>query len=225
MRRLSLALAFTLFSLLFIVTVFSAFSSWSDSIYPSMNPQLMPLYFITTVFLLILLLSKKSLLQIHHRFSLVIFHSFLTRIVSVILYYPGISGDNWVHLGRARTWDIFGRYYLLLGPVLPAEMRSIPGKIYTVQRGLLQQSLEVSLAKMFQIDVYWVHLLLMGVLWSFFVPVIAYKISRTLGGSESASLLASFMVSNAPLLLIWTAYPVANSFGLFFRSYFSSQRS
>ena len=214
--RYKQSLTYAFFLVLFGGLTYLAFSSWSNTLYPSMNPLLMPVFLLATFFLLLLLVNGGSPLQTRDKFVLLIVHSFLTRMISIIVYFPGISGDNWQHLGRERAWDIFGQYYLLNIPKIAPEMASIPRRMYTVQRSIMQQSLVVTLAKMLQCDIYWVHLLFMGVLWSFFVPLIAFKISKMLGGSERASLLAGFLVSNAPILLLWSSYPVPNSLGLFF---------
>lgn len=196
--------------------VYLAFSSWSPTVFLSVNPILMPIYFVITLIMFFVIMEEKSPLSTSNKLLLVILHSFLTRIVAIIVLYPGVSGDPTAHLGRERTWDNTGQYYLLSWPVPLPELESLLGRIFTVQRGAVQYGLVVSLSKILQTDVFWTHTLTLAVLWSLFVPILAYKISKMLAGSNRASLVAGCLTANAPSLIGWSYTSTTNSFGFFF---------
>ena len=190
--------------------------TWSYNVYFQVNPLLMPFYFAITLLLFLIMFLEKSSSGTGNKLSLVIFHSFLTRVILLIAFFPGISGDPTSHLAHERTWDIFGRYYLNLSPTPLPEMQSLIGRIYTVQRGSVQYGLVVSLSKILCIDVFWVHTVTIAVLWSLFVPIIAFKVSKIVGTSDRAALLAGSLTASAPLLLTWSVGSTTNSFGFFF---------
>lgn len=210
------AIAYTSFSVLCLGLVYLAFSSWAPTVYLQVNPILMPIYFIVTLILFLMIMKETSPLSKGDKLLLTILHAFLTRIVSIIVLFPGISGDPTAHLGHERTWAVTGQYYLLFWPEPLAELQSLVGRMYTVHRGSMQYGLIVSLSKILPIDVFWTHTATLAVLWSLFIPILAYKISKTLGGSDRASLLAGCLTANAPSLIGWSVVNGTNSFGFFF---------
>ena len=210
------ATVYVSFSAICLSLAYLAFISWSPAVYLHINPIIMPIYFVVTLILFLIIIKEKSPLSRGDKLLVVIIHSFLTRIVSMIVLYPGISGDPTAHLGRERTWDITGQYYLLFWPEPLAELQSLVGRMYTVHRGAVQYGLVVSLSKILSIDIFWVHTATLAVLWSLFVPILAFKISKTLGGSDRASLLAPCLTASAPGSIGWSFTSTTNSFGFFF---------
>lgn len=209
-------LIYTLFSILATSLIYMALRSWTSSVYINLHPMLMPIYFAITLILFLTIWIEK--LPLRDRFLLVIVHSLLTRIVFFILFYPGISGDNFQHLARERTWDIYGEYYLNLWPEPLPYLENILTKLFAFQRSLFPYGLIVSLSEMLYLDLFWIHSTLLGLLWSFFVPIIGFKIVKFLGGSDRTGLLCGCLTASAPTIMFYSLVSTANTFG-FFLSY------
>jgi len=69
---------------------------------------------------------------------------------------------------------------------------------------------------MFSVDIYWIHLILVPLLWGIFIPIIAFKVSRELGGNEKISALSSLVVSLFPANIIWGAVSIPNGLSYIF---------
>ena len=210
----------------FLFTVYSAFFSWTESIYFDLNPLVLPFYFVASALVFLIILDDSLIPGLGGKFAIVIAHSFLTRIVSIILFYPGSSGDSWYHLGASRTWYNTGMHYFNFLPTTLPELSTVIGRIYVYQRASIQHGLIVTLSTMLSIDVFWVHLCLLGVLWSLFIPIIAFKTAKALGANNRACLLAGVFMANAPFVLGWSFIEVPNSFGFIFFAatvYFSAK--
>lgn len=204
----------------FLFTVYSAFSSWNESIYFDLGPLVLPFYFVTSALVFLIILDDGLISSLGNKIGIVISHSFLTRIISIILFYPGSSGDSWYHLAASQTWFSTGMHYFSFLPAplhaLTTEIQTVIGRVYVYQRAATQHSLIVVLSRMLHIDVFWVHLCLLGILWSLFIPLFAFKIAEALGANNRASLLAATLMANAPILLGWSFIEVPNSLGFVF---------
>lgn len=206
---------YVLFITLSLGVIYLVSSSWSaEALF--LHPLLMPLYFVVTTFLFLTIMSDRVSCSTGDKLALILIHSFLTRIVSIIFFYPGTSGDNTYHLAHERTFDILGKYYYFMSSPPPTDILSIPGRLFIFQRASIQYGLVTALSKMLYIDVFWIHLFLVGILWAFFVPIIGFKISKTLGTSNRAGLLAGCLVANAPMIIGWSHVSVPNSLGFLF---------
>ncbi|MCK4425050.1 glycosyltransferase family 39 protein, partial [Candidatus Bathyarchaeota archaeon] len=97
-----------------------------------------------------------------------------------------------------------------------AHLQSAIGRLFLYQRASIQYGLVTALSKILFIDVFWIHLSLIGTLWSLFVPIIGYKISKTLGTSNRAALLAGVLTASAPMIIGWSIAGVPNSLGFIF---------
>jgi len=215
--RMATYVAFISLSLIMIYIVSS---SWSpEALF--LHPLLMPLYFAATTLLLLIIFSDRVRFSTGDKLAFTITHSFLTRIVCLIFFFPGTSGDNAYHLAHERTFDIFGQYYAALEFQIPGlsylpHIQSVTSRLFLYQRASIQYGLVTALSKTLYIDVSWIHLFLIGTLWSFFVPLIGFKISETLGASNRAGLLTGFLAANAPMVIGWSTGGVPNSLGFFF---------
>lgn len=211
--RFTRLLNYVLFLTLAVWLAYVAFSSRTDSIYVSISPLLLPIYFVITAFLFWAILNEK--LPLGDKFLVVILHSFLTRIIFLIILYPGVSGDSFQHLARERTWDIYGEYYLNLWPEPLPYLQNPLTKLFAFQRALFPYGLVVSLSKMLYIDLYWIHHTALSVLWSFFVPIIGFRVAKTLGGNDRTCLLAGSLTASAPTIIGYSLVSAANTFGFF----------
>ena len=211
------ALTYIVFLASSVGLLFLAYRSWTGSLYFYVNPMLIPIYFVITTFLLSILIRENTTLTLTDKLLLIFLHAFTTSLLSIIVLYPGISGDNWYQLGRAMTVDIFGRHYsVFLSPEKATYLQNIIGKTYVLSRGITQSMLVVTLSRILSVELIWVHLLYMSVLWSFFVPLLTYRISKEIGAGDRTSLLASFLTANAPILIGWSSIAVPNSLGFLF---------
>ncbi len=196
----------------------ATFLSWSEATFFSMHPLLLPIFFLLGV-LLFLIVAKDNLpLSTGVKLAFVIAYSFLANLIHIALLYPVLTGDLANHLAIERTWDKFGTHYFLILPV-EANLQQIQGflnRLYIFQRGSAQYGLVVSLAKMLRVDLFWINQLLIGSLWSFFVPIIAFKVSKTLRASDRASLLTGILTASMPILILWSWKSAGMVFGLFF---------
>jgi hypothetical protein len=201
-----------------LTMIYIASSSWSaEALF--LHPLLMPLYFVVTTFLLLVIVSGVKC-SLSDKLALVITHSFLTRLVAIIFFYPGTSGDNAYHLAHETTFYKFGQYYAALEFQIPGlsvtHLQSVISRLFLFQRASIQYGLVTALSKILSIDVFWIHLSLIGILWSIFVPIIGFKISKTLGTGNRVALLAGVLAANAPLIVGWSHVSVPNTLGFMF---------
>jgi len=210
----------------FVYTVYWALSSWTEAIYLNLHPLVLPFYFVASALMFLIILDDHVISGIASKIGIVLAHSFLTRILAMILFYPGTLGDPFNHLMISRTWYNTGIHYFNFSPYTVPEISTVIGKIYVYQRAAVQHGLTVVLSRMFNIDVYWVHHCLVGTLWSLFLPIVAFKTARTIGVSNRVSLLAAVLMANAPILIGWSFIEVPNSLGFIFFAvtiYFSAK--
>jgi hypothetical protein len=130
-------------------------------------------------------------------------------------FYPSIGGDPWSQLAYEKSVEKgwFMTYVV-------SQQTSIATQIYMALRDLSQYLLVITLSNVFAVDIYWVHIMFIPVLWSVFVPLIAFAIAREIGVDEKASLLAGFFAGVAPSFISWGSITVPNSLG--FMSFFFS---
>jgi hypothetical protein len=83
----------------------------------------------------------------------------------------------------------------------------------------LQAALSTVFARMLGIDIFYVHLFLIPILWGTFVPIASFLVTKTIGGSEKASVLSSLLVSAFPYAVYFGAISVPNSLGFIFFFY------
>lgn len=144
------------------------------------------------------------------KLGLVCVFSFLVHSLFLLVWYPGRYGDPWVHLGEARyiartgipyaySWMV--KQFLILELTLRA-----------------QEALTVFFGRMFLMDLYWVHVVLVPLLWSTLVPLIAYRIAEMLVVKKSGifPILTAVATVLFPSLILWGTVSVPNSLGFIF---------
>lgn len=223
-RDLQIA-TYVIVAVTFLVAIYWALSSWTP-IYLNLHPLVLPFYFAASVFMLLIILDDHLISSIASKIGIVVAHSFLARILSTILFYPGTLGDPFYHLMVSRTWFNTGIHYFNFSPYEVPEISTVIGRLYVYHRAATQHSLVVIFSRMLSIDVYWIHLCLVGTLWSLFLPIVAFKTARTIGASNRISLLAAVLMANVPILMGWSFITVPNSLGFIFFAvsiYFSAK--
>lgn len=190
----------------------------SGDIYSNLHPWFMPMYLVTSVFLgAIIMLKGESRLKM----SFIMLFSVLSCLLLVIVLDAGYGWDSWVHLGFSRLvydnvlYDVSGtpgwRFHFSVFP-----LERVLGEIYRSCEQVFQYSISVIFARSFGVDVYWVHLCLIPMLWGAFVPVVAYSVARALCKEERAALISSLLVISYVSLIGWGSYSVPQSLGYIF---------
>lgn len=169
----------------------------------------LPVFFLSLLSLVIILFFTE--LNVGLKLTFVSVHSFLTHSLFSIVWYPGRYGDIWSHLGNARFIDRTGAFYA-------SEWLFSQQLIVDIVKYKSQYALVVLFRRMFSLDIYWVHIFLIPMLWSIFVPILSYKLAELVSNKKSRvfPLLASVSVGLLSSLIGWGAVSVPNSLGFIF---------
>ncbi len=137
--------------------------------------------------------------------------SLLVHSLFIVVWYPGRYGDPWTHLGHARYVAKTGMPYGYTGLIGR-------GQFVDILKYRAQQVLVVFFGRMFYVDVYWVSIVLVPLLWSILVPFLSYRIAESLSSGKSRlfPLLAALSTEIASPLIGWGAVTVPNSLGFIF---------
>ena len=205
---LDLSLTCVCFYLLWLSRTGEARTVWE-----SLHPAFLPTLFITTSILAIILFTPE---KNSHKLLLVTIHSILIHsLFSVILPAGDLSGQQMV-LGRTRR--VFDNTILHGLSGWPTSTISV--FVLEALRGTnLQAVLSTVFARMLNVDILYVHLFLVPILWGAFVPLGSFLVTRELGGNETAAVLASLIVSAFPFSTYFGAISVPNSLGFIFFLY------
>jgi len=97
---------------------------------------------------------------------------------------------------------------------------SLLSQVYEWFRGItFQAALSVVFARMLSVDLLWVHLILVPVLWGVFIPIAAFLTTKALHGNENVAILSSLLISAFPSATYFGAISVSNSLGFIFFFY------
>jgi len=167
-----------------------------------------PLFLYVSVLLTIILVF--SHLNNALKLGLVCIFSFLAHSLFLLVWYPGRFGDPWLHLGSARYIARTGVPYAYSWMVQQFLVLDLMLNV--------QEALTVFFGRMFLVDVYWSHVVLVPLLWSVLVPLIAYKIAEmlTVNKSKIFPVLAAVASLLFPSMILWGAVSVPNSLGFVF---------
>jgi len=187
------------------------------TVWKTLNPLVLPLFFLSLVLLIVILFSGEKW-QIS--LVLVVVQSILAHAFFVLIFDAGYGLDQWAALGWTRRLFDASDYPegVLFSLNVPLPGRSFVYQLFKSIGSSFQPTLSTVLARVFSVDVYWVHILLIPVLWGVFLPVIAYCLTEIITQKKHLSFLASVLTLAAPSLIIWGAVSVPNSLGflLFF---------
>ena len=178
-----------------------------------LHPMFIPLFFVTTFLLMVAIFSNE---KIEHKLMLVIIHSILTHSFFFIVFPAGDISGQQMMLGRTRL--VFDNVIFNGWAPLPPE--NVLEQMYSWFRPTnFQMALSVILARMFAVDVFWVHLLLVPTLWGVFIPIAVFVITKIFIRNENISVLSSLLISLFPWSTYWGAISVPHSLGYIFFSY------
>jgi len=189
------------------------------TVWDTMNPYVMPVLFFSILVLATILFSKEKW-QV--KLLLVIAQSILAHMFFVSIFESGYGLDQWVTLGSSRRLFDESDYprFVLFSFYGSHPTRSLPliYRIYKPVTTAFLPALETALSRMFSVDVYWGHLLLVPVLWGVFIPLIAYRLTEIVTKRLELAQLSALLTLAIPSLILWGAVSVGNSVGflLFF---------
>ena len=206
-RRLSFPVAYIpyiAFAGYCLFLVFSARSSWVyGAIWDVLPDNFLLFYLLSNIALLGAFFSRgKTLVKL----SLIAFHSVFSLSLFILVVESGFPlYDPWVHIGYSVT--LFEHGSTTWGPI--SSLAYLYG--YIAERGL---PIFVSvITEMLRVDIFWVQVLSVPILWGVFVPLIAYKITKLIGGGNRSSLLSAFLTVFCFSLIGWATVPETDSFG------------
>lgn len=207
-ERLYLLLVALSFYLLLLSRTGEAHTVWEV-----LHPAFIPTLFVATSLLTAILLTSE---KVDYKLSFIIVHSILISSLFSIVFPAGDLSGQQIFLGRTRV--IYDNAILHGWP--PWPMATIQSEIY-IRFGYinLQAALTIVFARMLSIDLLWVHLFFVPVLWGVFTPIAAYLTTYTFTKNEKVAVLASLFLSAFPFVTYFGAISVPNSLGYIFFFY------
>ena len=182
------------------------------SIWAVIPPIFLQLYFIATfVLVVIVFLPGKVSLKL----LLIALHSIFSLLFVPIMVYPGVvSRESWYDFGRARVvLETVSSTYATWSLGIMQFLRAMNSLL----KGLSIQLFLVTSAEALSVDMYWSEVLLVPMLWGFFFPLTAYKLTKMIGGGKRASLFAALLTLANFYFLAWGKLTMSDSLGnLFF---------
>ena len=199
--------------------VITARSGWIyGTIWDVLSPSFFITYFLAAFSLFGVIVYSKT--KATSKVLLTTMFSLLSITISAVVLYPGDIGDSMGQMGGSQLMLDYGN--LRTAWNIPLD----PWHIYWL---LKRQGLPLTtamVAKMFIVDVYWIHTFITPFLWGVFAPLVAYKIVEIIGKEERVSVLAAFLVTFFSSFLVWGSISTQNSLGylFFFVSLYFSAR-
>ena len=179
------------------------------TVWQVIHPLFIPMFTVSTLLLLIMIFSSDV---VKYKISFTMLHSVLARSLMVIIFPSGNIGVQQRMLGSTRL--VFDNVFSY---DFGGAIESIPLRIYILLRGdNLQTAFSVIFARMFGVDVYWTHLLLVPLILGIFVPLICFMVLKTLDASDTFSVLSSLLISLFPTSIIWGKESIPNGLGYLF---------
>jgi len=181
----------------------------TEAMWTLFNPSYLSVFFAMT-FLLLLLIAEKGKSSL--KLVLIVSLSVVANIFFVTLYETRYGFDNWIgawgargaYTGEVLQWNLFSPL-----PFSPTNLAII---LFHAMQMVLSPYVSALLSRMFFIDLYWIHLLFVPVIWGIAVPVIAYGISEQICKGERTHLMAALLTVAIPILVAWGARTVSQSF-------------
>lgn len=204
---------YLLLTVLSFYLLLSSRTGEARTVWQVLNPAFLPILFVATSLLIIVLLTSE---KPAYKLSLIIVHSVLIHSFFSIIFPAGDLSGQQMYLGRIRL--IYENAALHGWPPWPIE--SIPFQVYQWFRGVnFQAALSVIFARMLCIDLLWIHLFLVPVLWGVFTPIATFLTTKTLTPNNTVAVLSSLLISAFPYATYFGAISVHNSLGFIFFFY------
>jgi hypothetical protein len=197
--RDKLVISFTILSALFIFFISHARTGvFILSPWDALSSFTIMLFFVITFIVVRMIFSKRSIGLV---LSIIIIFSYMTHLYLPVIYETGFGGDKWRHLG-AEQWLQDGEIYT---PSIWGEQRSnihfgpiaVPEALVAGNKTSYasQWSTTIMLAEAIGVNIFWIDLLLVFILWSLFLPLILYLFGKIILEKERLGLLLAFLPS------------------------------
>lgn len=152
-------------------------------------------FLVVTFVMAVLIFSKRPVSTL--LFAIII-HSFLLHAYLPLVYETGFGGDKWRHIASERyvkTGEIYQPS--LIGEVEYADVGGarVPSVLLAGNKTSYGQqwSLTLLISEMLQVDVFWVDVWLLYILWSLFLPLIFYQFAGVVFNNRQFRLLFAFV--------------------------------
>jgi len=196
------------FCLLLLSRTGEAYTVWEV-----LHPAFIPVLFAATALLVAILLTSE---KVTYKLLFIIGYSVLVHSFFSIVFPAGDSSGQQMALGRTRL--VYDNAVLHGWPSWTTE--AFQSQIYALFNGInFLAALSVVFARMVSIDLLWVHLFLVPVLWGVFTPIAAYLTTGTLTQNDKVAALAGLLFSAFPYSTYFGAISVPNSLGFIFFFY------
>jgi hypothetical protein len=185
----------------------------ANTVWQVLHPAFIPTLFTAAFLLFTILLASETTT---HKLLLIIAYSILVHSLFSIIFPAGdVSGQQMV-LGQTRR--VFDN--TILHGLSGWPTASIQVFIVEAFEGInLQAALTTIFARMLNVDIFYVHLFYIPILWGVFVPIASFLTTRALGASDKAAVLSSLLISAFPYTIYFGAISVPNSLGFIFFFY------
>tara|TARA_Y100000310_G_scaffold312125_1_gene359122 strand:- start:3226 stop:5577 length:2352 start_codon:yes stop_codon:yes gene_type:complete len=188
---------FTILSALFIFFIFHARTGvYILSPWDALSSFVLMLFFVLTFIVVRMVFSGRSIGLV---LAVIIIFSYMTHSYLTVIYETGFGGDKWRHLG-AEQWVQEGNIYtpsiwgeerstIHFGPIAVPEALVAGNKTSYAP----QWSTTIFLAESLGVDIFWIDLLLVFLLWSMFLPLILFLFGRLIFENDRLGLLFAFL--------------------------------
>ena len=199
---ISLIISFIIMSIIcFYLLLDSRTGEMIFSIWDTIPTKFLAAYFVTGFLLIAFILNCEGRTEVKLLFLIIFL--LLTSLAMVIIYEVGFGSDSWLLLGYER--------------VVIEEGRSDLGDFFALLEGRGEIVMVVTFVKLLNLDVYWLHLLFVPLMWSFFVPIITYEIAKLVKPNDDRfAVLCVFSLFMFPLLTYYGSFQVPQTLGFFF---------
>jgi hypothetical protein len=185
----------------------------ANTVWQVLHPAFIPTLFTAAFLLFTILLASETTT---HKLLLIIAYSILVHSLFSIIFPAGdVSGQQMV-LGQTRR--VFDN--TILHGLSGWPTASVQVFIVEAFEGMnLQAALTTIFARMLNVDIFYVHLFYIPILWGVFVPLASFLTTRAIGASEKAAVLSSLLISAFPYTVYFGAISIPNSLGFIFFFY------
>ena len=185
----------------------------AQTVWQVLHPAFLPVLFVATSLLLVLLLSPGNTAL---KMFLIMVHSILVHSLFSIIFPAGDLSGQQITLGHIRrVYDNTILHGLSGWPSRSPQILFVE----SLAGSNLQAALSTIFARMFSLDIFYVHLFFIPVLWGVFVPFGSFLVAKSLSGSEQVAVLSALLVSAFPYTIYFGAISVPNSLGFIFFLY------
>jgi len=185
----------------------------AHTIWEALHPAFIPTLFVATSLLLAIQFTSE---KVAYKLLFIIAHSVLVHSFFSVIFPAGDLSGQQIYLGRIRL--VYDNAVLHGWPSWSVE--TVQSQIFRRFGGInFQAAVSVIFARMLSVDIFWVHLALVPILWGIFTPIAAYLTTYTLSQNEKVSVLSSLFLSVFPYVTYFGAISVPNSLGYIFFFY------